>query len=127
MLKDRQIQLVYYSLTGNIEYILKKTLYYALAIKITPNLIMEKKFILFTPSSGFGEVPSIVDSFIKQNYKLCIGLIGSGNKNWGDNYCKAVKTLKDIYNIPILTTFELSGSVKDVDNINSIISNLSHI
>ena len=127
MLKNKQIQLVYYSLTGNIEHILKKTLYYTLAIKVASNLTMEKNFILFTPSIGFGEVPYEVNSFIKKNYSYCVGLIGSGNKNWGDNYCKAVKTLQNQYKIPILATFELSGSLQDIENINNIISNFTNI
>lgn len=39
----------------------------------------------------------------------------SGNKVWGDNFAKSADTISKQYQVPILHTFELSGTKRDVE------------
>ena len=107
--------IVYTSLTGNIDKFLIKTDHKENFKLITGNEIIDDKFIIMTYTINFGEIPEIVYKFLKNNYVNCIGVIGSGNKNWGSSYCNATKLINEIWGIPILMNFELSGKDEDID------------
>ena len=38
----------------------------------------------------------------------------SGNRNWGQNFAKAGRTISEEYHVPLLMKFEVQGSNKDV-------------
>ena len=116
--------IVYTSLTGNIEKFLIKTNHKEKFKLITGNEIIDNKFILITYTINFGEIPEIIYNFLKNNYPNCIGVIGSGNKNWGSSYCNAIKLINEIWSIPILMDFELSGKNEDVDKFMEIINGI---
>lgn len=63
---------------------------------------------------GFGEVPIEVEEFLSLNHLNLRGIIGSGNRNWGSNYCRSAYILSERYSVPLLMTFEMSGTRKDV-------------
>jgi len=50
-------------------------------------------YILITPTIGFGKVPEDVERFLKGNYKHLKGVVGSGNKNWGNRFAKAAEII----------------------------------
>jgi protein involved in ribonucleotide reduction len=105
--------IVYVSLTGNIERFLNEV-DYKNKLKLTSgDEIIDSKFILITYSINYGDIPIIISKFLKNNHKNCLGVIGSGNKNWGNLYCGAINKINQIYNIPILLKFELSGNMED--------------
>ena len=76
-------------------------------------------YVLVTPTYGAGSkgfVPKQVISFLNQedNRVRCKGIIGSGNRNFFEDYCKAATICSDKLQVPILYTFELAGTDEDI-------------
>ena len=78
------------------------------SVKITDNLLLEEDFILVTYTTGFGQVPQLVEDFLTKNNKHLQGVAASGNRNWGDMFAKSADVIFDKYNVPVLMKFELS-------------------
>ncbi|WP_429971578.1 class Ib ribonucleoside-diphosphate reductase assembly flavoprotein NrdI [Fructilactobacillus sp. Tb1] len=53
----------------------------------------------------------------KDNAKACLGIIGSGNKNFNAQYCLTAKRYSKQFNVPFLADFELRGTDRDVKRI----------
>ncbi|MHA8110535.1 class Ib ribonucleoside-diphosphate reductase assembly flavoprotein NrdI [Lactobacillaceae bacterium Melli_B4] len=51
------------------------------------------------------------------NRKLCLGVIGSGNKNFNEQYCLTAKRYARDYDFPLIGDYELRGTTKDVQRI----------
>lgn len=68
--------------------------------------------------------------FIKEydNYNYCLGVIGSGNKNFNNQYCLTAKQYSQQFNIPVIDDFEMRGTNEDIqrigDKIEQIINNI---
>ena len=71
-------------------------------------------YILITPTIGFGQVSEGVTEFLETNHKYLKGVVGSGNKNWGNRFAKASETISEKYNVPLLMKIELHGNTKDL-------------
>lgn len=60
------------------------------------------------------------------NYKHCLGIVGSGNRNFNHQYCLTAKQYSQRFGFPLLDTFELRGLPNDVvrigDNIAEVVS-----
>lgn len=117
-----KLLVVYDSLTGNVQRFIDKL--DIKALRIRPDLIIEQPFVLITYTIGFGEVPERVQKFLIQNHQYIKGVIGSGNKNWGSNYCGSAETISKQYGVPLIHKFELSGSQKDVEKIKQEVLNI---
>jgi protein involved in ribonucleotide reduction len=76
---------------------------------------LDTPFILVSFTTVFGQVPSTTQSFLEKNAHLLLGVAVSGNKVWGDNFAKSADTISKQYQVPILHTFELSGTKRDVE------------
>ena len=77
-------------------------------------------YILITPTFGFGEVPVAVSKFLKENYRHLKGVVGSGNKNWGNRFANASELISKEYNVPLLMKIELHGNKKDISEFKKI-------
>lgn len=108
------IQIVFDSKTGNVQRFLDKTPFTDKQ-KLTGEEFLDTPFILVTFTTGFGQVPSTTQSFLEKNAHLLLGVAVSGNKVWGDNFAKSADTISKQYQVPILHTFELSGTKRDVE------------
>ncbi|EOL42347.1 nrdI protein [Enterococcus phoeniculicola] len=53
----------------------------------------------------------------EKNYELCLGIIGSGNKNFNHQYCLTAKQYAEKFAIPVLDDYELRGTTADVERI----------
>ena len=124
--------LAYASKTGNIKRAITKLLDYIKVIDInqenskrtiltietfeikTGEELIKKNCILFTYTTGIGEIPQEIDKFIINNINKIKGVICSGNKNWGLNYCKACDLIFEKFNLKTLFKFELSGNTHDI-------------
>lgn len=84
-----------------------------------PQPEMDETFVLMTPSYGGGELPRQVEVFLKagRNASLVRGVIGAGNTNFGEDYCKAAKHIAERFNVPLLYKFELTGTPEDVNRV----------
>lgn len=60
----------------------------------------------------------------KDNYKKCLGIVGSGNKNFNNQYCLTAKQYSQEFGFPVLYNFELRGLDIDIQKVSSIIENL---
>jgi protein involved in ribonucleotide reduction len=92
-----------------------------------PDLVVEKPYILITPTYGGGKdggaVPKQVIRFLNnaENRKLIRGVITSGNTNFGHTYGLAGKIISYKCNVPLLHTFELLGTNEDEAIVKTII------
>ncbi|UFJ40757.1 class Ib ribonucleoside-diphosphate reductase assembly flavoprotein NrdI [Brevibacillus humidisoli] len=104
--------IVYDSKTGNVRrFVQKLTMKSA---QIDEALTLEKPFVLVTYTTGYGEVPMNVLQFLRRNHRHLQGVAASGNKNWGQNYARSADVISQLYRVPILCKFELSGTAHDV-------------
>lgn len=88
--------------------------------------VVSDEYILITHTTGKGEMPPKLVEFLKNDVNVgkCLGVIGSGNKNWGSNFCKGAYLASSIVAKPVYHTFELQGNDVDVQVTNSIIREL---
>lgn len=106
------MKIYYYTLTGNIPRFLAKC---KLPAEPIGDFTAGQPFILVTNTLGFGQVPEPVADFLRRNHRQLAAIAGSGNRNWGANFAKAVDIISDTYSVPILHKFELSGTDADVN------------
>lgn len=107
-------KIIYYTVTGNITKFIKKLEHDNTAL-ITEGLKVDEPFVIVVGTINFGEVPLEVKKFLKENHEHLIGVVGSGNRNWGRNFAKAADIISEKFNVPILLKFELSGNTHDVN------------
>lgn len=88
-------------------------------------------WVLLTPSYKAGNanevtLPAGVRSFLRSpmNRRRLIGIIGSGNRNFGIYYQAAARQLAQRSGRPILFEFELSGTSEDVARCAAILADL---
>lgn len=51
------------------------------------------------------------------NYKQCLGIVGSGNRNFNNQYCLTAKQYAERFGFPVLDNFELRGLNSDIERI----------
>lgn len=77
-------------------------------------------FVLICPTyadgEGRGAVPKPVIKFLNQpaNRAQIIGVIGAGNRNFGETYALAGRIIAKKCEVPLLYTFELAGTDTDI-------------
>lgn len=112
---------IYYdSKTGNIERFvskIKKERPDWNIIKVSPDIEIFEEGHLITFTTKIGEIPETTTSFLenKDNQNYIKSVSSSGNLNWGKYFALAVDKINDLYGIPKLMKFELSGTKFDVD------------
>ncbi|AXQ77797.1 ribonucleotide reductase assembly protein NrdI [Streptococcus chenjunshii] len=51
------------------------------------------------------------------NYQHCFGIIGSGNRNFNNQFCLTAKQYAKRFGFPVLDEFELRGTSRDIERI----------
>ena len=64
------------------------------------------------PRGGF--TPKPVQTFLDKHAHLMVGVIGSGNRNFGEKYCQAAHDISKQFNVPVLWRIEIMGSQEDL-------------
>ncbi len=59
-----------------------------------------------------------------QNASLCQGIVGSGNKNFNEQYCLTARRYASKFNVPFLADYELRGTGRDVERIYELLAKL---
>lgn len=127
------LDIVYCSITGNTERFVKKLLkqgYTGSLIKldeISSIKEYQKDFIVIIPTfvelnRDSGRVihkeqyTEIIDDFLGygDNVNKCRGLVGTGDKNFAQDYIWTAKMYSNKYNLPIIYDFEKAGMNMDV-------------
>lgn len=93
-------------------------------------LEVDEDYVLIVPSYGAGArsnaVPKQVITFLNnpENRTHLVGVIGSGNTNYGAKYCLGARVVAQKCNVPLLYTYELIGLPEDVTAVQTIIKEL---
>ena len=69
------------------------------------------------PRGGF--TPKPVQQFLEGHAHLMVGVIGSGNRNFGDHYCQAAIDISKQHGVPIAHRIDIMGTVDDYRTIDS--------
>ncbi|MBZ8172114.1 class Ib ribonucleoside-diphosphate reductase assembly flavoprotein NrdI [Staphylococcus cohnii] len=121
------MKVVYFSFSGNVRRFIKKT-ELTNVMEITQNNCserIEEPFVLVTGTIGFGEVPQPVQAFLDVNDDLLKAVAASGNRNWGQNFAKAGRSISERYQVPLLLKFEVQGTVDDINEFKDKVGNFN--
>ena len=84
---------------------------------------VSKPYILVVPTYGGNreskQIPEQVIGFlnIKRNRDLLRGVIGTGNTNFGETYCRAAEQIAAKTGVPLLYRVEIMGTPDDVEQV----------
>lgn len=115
---------VYYSYTNKTENFIDKlrSRGKVRVVKLEENTQVHEPFVLITPTYSFGEIPIPVTEFLKVYGSNLLGVMSSGNRNWGENFAKAGDIISKQYEVDLIGKFEMYGNEKDVDKLLSYLS-----
>lgn len=124
------MKIAFMSITGNVKSFISKLDLTNIELieiddQIEPENLNGEDYLLIIPT--YDEfMTECIDDFIDTNKNSnCLGIIGSGNRNFGDDgYIFTAKNLSKKYNIPILLDFEYAGLDSDIEKTNIIIKQL---
>jgi protein involved in ribonucleotide reduction len=122
------IQIVYFSNhSGNTKRFVEKLDNVSIRIPITWDpaspVCAKEEYVLMVPTYGGGSersaIPKQVKSFlnIEENRNLLRGVVGFGNTNFGDNYCKAAELIAQKTGVPVIARVEIFGTDDDVNKV----------
>lgn len=114
----KKVKIAYYSRTGNVKAFVDKYLTEYETVDISEVKSMNEAYVLITPTYDFGQVPEVVTKWLRKNNASLVGVIASGNRNWGDLYGHAGDIISDIYEVPLIAKFELRGTIADGMRVN---------
>jgi protein involved in ribonucleotide reduction len=122
------IQIVYFSNhSGNTKRFVDKLDNSSIRIPISWDpaspVYVNSEYVLMVPTYGGGSersaIPKQVKSFlnIEKNRNLLRGVVGFGNTNFGDNYCKAADLIAQKTGVPVIARVEIFGTDDDVNKV----------
>lgn len=85
--------------------------------------ILDEPYVLISPcygnDDGSSAVPKQVIRFLNnlENRSMIRGVIGAGNRNFGDRFAYAADVISRKCSVPLLYKFELSGTPNDIENV----------
>lgn len=143
-----KLPIIYISLTGNTTHFIDKLTPY-LADKHQIEVVatnvkdldgetfaVDSPFVSFLPTyleggNGVdnGDVEILTNPlgdflFSHRNFQNCLGIIGSGNRNFNHQFCLTAKQYSKRFGFPVLDEFELRGLDTDVSRIGDKLSRL---
>ena len=87
------------------------------------DIVMDHDYVICVPTYGGGSektaIPRQVRKFLnnEQNRRLLRGVIGFGNTNFGEHYCKAAELISRKTGVPIVARVEIFGTDDDVEQV----------
>lgn len=122
------ISIVYFSnYSGNTKRFVERLTDAGIRIPIRPSdageLLVDSEYVLVVPTYGGGAespaIPKSVKIFLNnlRNRDLLRGVIGTGNTNFGEHYCKAADMISEKTGVPIIGRVEIFGTDDDVQKI----------
>lgn len=95
------------------------------------DIIVSNRYVLFVPTYGGGSersaIPRQVRHFLnnKHNRELLIGVVGLGNTNFGEHFCKAAEMISGKTGVPIIARVEIFGTSEDVQAVRERLEKLN--
>jgi protein involved in ribonucleotide reduction len=86
-------------------------------------ITVDQPYVLLVPTYGGGEgraaIPRQVRSFlnVKENRSLLRGVVGFGNTNFGEHFCKAADLISAKTGVPVIARVEIFGTDDDVNTV----------
>ncbi|MFT8426045.1 MAG: class Ib ribonucleoside-diphosphate reductase assembly flavoprotein NrdI [Liquorilactobacillus sp.] len=136
---NKQVNILYISLSGNTKAFIGKLTQYFAKQNITVNALNVKEFPRFTKltdpfvtflpaflkggngiDNGYTEIlTTILGDYLtyENNYQHCYGIIGSGNRNFNEQFALTAKQYSKRFNFPLIAEFELRGTESDIPRI----------
>jgi protein involved in ribonucleotide reduction len=122
------IQIVYFSnYSENTKRFVEKLDNPAIRIPITWDqdnpVTLEREYVLMVPTYGGGSeksaIPKQVRKFlnIPTNRELLRGVVGFGNTNFGEHFCKAADLISQKTGVPVVAKVEIFGTEDDVNKV----------
>lgn len=111
------------SKTGNVKRFIGKLK--LPAVQIEEHMTIDEPYVLVTYTTGFGQIPEKVASFLRNNSANLRGIAASGNRNWGTLFAHSADLIAERYNVPVIGKFELSGTSGDVERIKLEVSRIA--
>lgn len=116
------IQIVYFSnYSGNTKRFVEKITDNPIRIPIKGEVpVVSREFVLCVPTYGGGSIKSAIPRQVKEflnvleNRDLLRGVIGLGNTNFGEHYCKAADVISQKAGVPVIARVEIFGTDDDV-------------
>lgn len=66
-----------------------------------------------------GFTPKPVQTFLEEYAHLMVGVIGLGNRSFGDKFCMGAHDISKQFNVPVLWRIEIMGSQEDLTIVDS--------
>ena len=123
------IQIIYFSnYSGNTKRFVDKLDNTSIRIPIDWDpahpVYAEREYVLMVPTYGGGSeksaIPRQVRKFlnIPSNRSLLRGVVGLGNTNFGEHFCKAADLISQKAGVPVIAKVEIFGTDEDVIKVN---------
>ena len=86
-------------------------------------ITVARPYVLLVPTYGGGEgraaIPRQVRSFlnVRENRALLRGVIGFGNTNFGEHFCRAADLISAKTGVPVIARVEIFGTEDDVKTV----------
>ena len=98
---------------------------YRIPIDITRGTVpvYDSPYVLFVPTYGGGSertaIPRQVRHFlnVRENRDLLQGVVGFGNTNFGEHFCKAAELISSKTGVPLIAKVEIFGTEQDVNKV----------
>jgi protein involved in ribonucleotide reduction len=124
-MKNIKIKLIYFTTESKntLNFVSRLTDFESIRIPENGDLLIDTPYVLVFPSYGGGKdkgsVPAPVIKFIMngENQKNIIGIIGSGDRNYGDKFCIGSRILSKKLQVPLLYEYEIRGTDVDIQNV----------
>lgn len=134
----KTIRLLYYSGTGNVHYFMKMLYKYSrqqyiirktpviLTTQITTRTIPAKEedpFFVCVPTYVAARGEELVTAPLRQyltyndNASLCKGIVGNGDKAYGEMYCWTARLYSQLFDLPVLCDYEQRGTHGDMEKV----------
>lgn len=133
----KQLVLIYISLTGNTKSFVTRLSDYLKEHQINVSTInikdlkhekfsVDRQSVAFLPTyleggNGIdnGDVEILTNPLgdflaFQDNYKNCLGIVGSGNRNFNEQFCLTAKQYSQRFGFPVIDEFELRGQKEDI-------------
>jgi protein involved in ribonucleotide reduction len=87
------------------------------------SITVDQPYVLLVPTYGGGEgraaIPRQVRSFlnIRENRALLRGVVGFGNTNFGEHFCKAADLISAKTGVPVIAKVEIFGTDQDIEKV----------
>ena len=87
------------------------------------SITVDQPYVLMVPTYGGGEgraaIPRQVRSFlnVRENRALLRGVVGFGNTNFGEHFCKAADLISAKTGVPVIAKVEIFGTDQDIEKV----------